>query len=66
MTLDGRPLQEHVWIPKNQDAATELGPGGEFSYVAAPAMGGPLSATVALRWVDDSGEPGAWDSQLRL
>lgn len=64
--LDGRPFAEHDWIAKNQDEVTELGPGGEAAYVLARHMGSPGTAAAEIGWADDSGQPGAWTSQLNL
>jgi hypothetical protein len=61
-TLDGRPFAEHDWIPRNQDEATELEPGGEAAYLLATPtngrgdarMGRPLRGTGHL---DVAAEP---------
>jgi hypothetical protein len=66
LRLDGRPFDEHDWIPRNQDEVTELGPGGDAGYILAAHQGSPQTAAAEIRWADDSGEPGAWTSQLSL
>lgn len=65
-SLDGQPITQHPLVPAGQSQATELGPGAEAEYLLAVAMGRPNIVTVSLTWEDDSGEPGAWTSQLTL
>ncbi len=48
------------------DPPAVLGPLAELPCVMAPVFGSPTRYTVELEWMDDSGEPGIWRSELSL
>jgi hypothetical protein len=74
VSLDGRPAALHDWMPRGSGLAnwslgeetdiTFLGPQGEAFYELGIHSGSPRMAAIAISWTDDSGQPGAWESQV--
>jgi hypothetical protein len=66
LLLDGVPALQHSMIFQGEDELTTLGPGATFRYELIAGFGTPNVLTVRIEWESDSGEPGRWESQLKV
>lgn len=64
--LDGRPMAEHAWMLSNDEFVSMLGPQAETSNIIALVQQSPSKAHIRITWDDDSGEPGEWESELKV
>lgn len=64
--LDGQDALKHPLVPRGEDELTTLGPGASTQYVLVVMMGSARVLDVCITWEDDSGEPGRWESQLKV
>jgi hypothetical protein len=64
--VDERPLKEHPLVMRPDRELVTLGPSAEASVGLLRYDGRPDSIRVALRWADESGDRGHWESDLSL
>jgi len=66
LLIDNTPADEDPLIHHSQDKLTTLGVGASFRYELITSFASPTTITVLIEWEDDSGQPGSWESQLKL
>lgn len=62
--LDAQPCLEHPLAIRSQQEVSRLGPGARAEYHLAVMMGSPRKVHARVMWEDDTGEAGAWESEL--
>jgi hypothetical protein len=65
VTLDGLPLLEHDIIPKGEQEARTIGPYSGIKYIAAISGDCPPPYEITIRWIDNSGQEGIYETTLR-
>lgn len=63
--LDGKLMQEHAWMLRNDDVVSILGPTAEAMNIIVLTQQSPMKAHIRITWDDESGEPGEWESELK-
>jgi hypothetical protein len=66
VTIDGVPVLEHPLVPRGVKEVRTLASGVEAPYLLAFSHGRSPILDVRIEWIDDSGVPGRWASELKL
>lgn len=64
VALDGGPLCDHPSYVPEQPEVRLVGPQSAFRYELAPSFAARLPSAISIRWSDDSGEPGKYETTL--
>lgn len=62
--LNGRSLSEFSAFVRKQSEIKSVGPFSSFHYLMAFHSGVDLSPEITIHWLDDSGEPGIYQTTL--
>lgn len=62
---DIRVAVDHDWVRLKEEKLDEIGVLGPLAYMSAPVRGvGLAPAHFKIKWTDDAGEPGSWESDV--
>jgi len=64
LILDEKPVLEHPAIVKDQKEIIQIGPQSHFDYLIVYCSNTPRPEKVEITWMDDSGEPGRYQTSL--
>jgi hypothetical protein len=64
VAFDGKPAHEHPCIRSPVTPLPSLMPKAQSLYEFLPHLGADRPRRVRIEWTDDSGEPGAYETQL--
>lgn len=66
VVLDGVPVMEHNSVVDLQGEIKQIGPQSKCHYLLGLTMDDPIPSGISVTWINESGEPGRYNSTLSL
>jgi hypothetical protein len=66
VVLDEVAVMEHNSVVALQGEIKQIGPQSQCHYLLSLTMGSPIPSKISVTWINESGEPGRYNSTLSL